>query len=222
MVERLNLEVQPTPRFRVAIGNGDSLLCQHKCVDIPIEVQGNNFYLELFVLPIQGPDIILGVQWLQELGRVTHDYATGRMEFWWKKKKVVLKGESPLKNQEISLRMLQSLVHQNQVEEIFEIHVLSLDKTEVTTIEDDEFNRVPQAVREVVAEFKDVFVVPTELPPHRLFQHRIHLQPGSNQLMSDPTVTHIFKKMRWRNWYAKCWSRDLYARVRVPFHPLFC
>nr|GEV91518.1 hypothetical protein [Tanacetum cinerariifolium] len=31
--------------------------------------------VDLYVLPMQGPDVVLGIQWLQHLGKVMHDYA---------------------------------------------------------------------------------------------------------------------------------------------------
>ncbi|KAH6766455.1 hypothetical protein C2S52_017438 [Perilla frutescens var. hirtella] len=81
LVERLQLSVDSTPGFHVYIGNGDSLACQKMCRNVKMELEKITFPIDLFVLPIQDPDIILGVQWLQDLGRVTHDYEKTRMEF---------------------------------------------------------------------------------------------------------------------------------------------
>lgn len=84
LAKQLKLDVQSTTSFRVSIGNSDTLVCQNKCVGVSIELQGTKFLVDLFILPIQGPDVILGIQWLQELGRVTNDDAESQMVFTWK------------------------------------------------------------------------------------------------------------------------------------------
>lgn len=80
LVERLCLTITPTSGFRVYIRNGNSLVCEHKCV-ATVDLQGSSFSIDFYVLHIQGPDMILGIQWLRDLGRVTHDYGNSRMEF---------------------------------------------------------------------------------------------------------------------------------------------
>ena len=92
IVEQLQLPVSGTPRFRVFIGNGDFLLCTQRYSSVPIALQGYKFTIDLFVLPIEGPDVVLGIQWLQSLGRVSHDYLASTMEFWQDGTKVVLTG----------------------------------------------------------------------------------------------------------------------------------
>ncbi|GJV31266.1 ty3-gypsy retrotransposon protein [Tanacetum coccineum] len=49
--------------------------------------------MDLYVLPRKGPDIVLGIQWLQNLGKVTHDYLNQTMEFSWSGRDYALKGE---------------------------------------------------------------------------------------------------------------------------------
>lgn len=77
------------------ISNGDSIICQHKCTTVPFTLQGTRFTLDLFVLSIKGPYIILGIQWLQELGTVTHDYRSSHMEFEWQGQHMILEGIAP-------------------------------------------------------------------------------------------------------------------------------
>ncbi|VFQ91342.1 unnamed protein product [Cuscuta campestris] len=88
---RLQIPVLLVPPFRVYVGNGDSLPCDKQCVDLQLTLQGTLFPVDVFVLPIHGQDVVLGVQWLQQLGRVTHDYATMTMEFTWHDKIISLK-----------------------------------------------------------------------------------------------------------------------------------
>nr|GEW45106.1 hypothetical protein [Tanacetum cinerariifolium] len=39
--------------------------------------------VDLYALPRKGPDIVLDIQWLQNLGKVTHDYSNQTMKFSW-------------------------------------------------------------------------------------------------------------------------------------------
>lgn len=44
-------------------------------------MQNFTFVVDLHVLAIEGPPVVIGIQWLQTLGKVTHDYANASMEF---------------------------------------------------------------------------------------------------------------------------------------------
>nr|GEW79153.1 retrovirus-related Pol polyprotein from transposon 297 family [Tanacetum cinerariifolium] len=66
--------------------------------------------VDLLVLPIKGPDIVLGIQWLQKLGKVTHDYSTQRMEFTWLDHVYALKGDDALLMKRISLHHMHALL----------------------------------------------------------------------------------------------------------------
>ncbi|VFR00859.1 unnamed protein product [Cuscuta campestris] len=69
VAERLALVLHPVPPFRVYVGNGDSLRCAYSCPRTPLLLQGTLFEVDLFLLEIHGPDVVLGVQWLQTLGK---------------------------------------------------------------------------------------------------------------------------------------------------------
>ena len=93
IVEKLRLPVTPIPPFRVYVGNGESLPCTTQCTAVPLSLQGHTFEVDLYVLPVHGPDVLLGVQWLQTLGQVSHDYANLKMEFSWDGQQISLHGD---------------------------------------------------------------------------------------------------------------------------------
>lgn len=92
VAERLGIPISTISPFRVYVGSGDSLICRYKCERLEIELQGSVFNVGLYVLPLQGPEIVLGMSWLQELGKVVHDYTQLTMEFLWKGVRVTLQG----------------------------------------------------------------------------------------------------------------------------------
>lgn len=109
-VEKLQLSILNVPPFSVSIGNGDTLVCRHQCPQVAIMIQGYTFVVDLHVLAIAGPSIILGIQWLQTLGKVTHDYANTSMDFEQAGQPISLKGSNFAGSQTISFNYLQTSV----------------------------------------------------------------------------------------------------------------
>lgn len=61
IAERLGIPLSAVSLFRVYVGSGDSLICHYKCDGLKIELQGSVFTVGLYVLPLQGPEIVLGM-----------------------------------------------------------------------------------------------------------------------------------------------------------------
>ncbi|KAL8115464.1 hypothetical protein AgCh_022091 [Apium graveolens] len=83
MAAKLQLTVMPTESFNVRVANGTTLQCHGRLDDVMVELQGTKFSLSLFSLPLIGLDMVLGVQWLQQLGSVVCDWRNLTMEFCW-------------------------------------------------------------------------------------------------------------------------------------------
>ncbi|KAG6409313.1 hypothetical protein SASPL_127350 [Salvia splendens] len=83
-------------------------------------LQGHSFEVDLFLLQVEGPDVILGVQWLQDLGDVTKNYKTLTMRFELNQVPICLQGEDTPPRR-ISYNSLFSLIGQDPESEIFEI-----------------------------------------------------------------------------------------------------
>nr|GEW89108.1 transposon Ty3-I Gag-Pol polyprotein [Tanacetum cinerariifolium] len=107
--------------------------------DVTLTLQGFTITVDLFVLPMQGAEVVLGIQWLQKLGKVTHDYAHQTMEFSVHNKKHMLKGDDVMRFKKNGFHQMQALLDTN---EIYEIDAL-LDR------------------------YQELFEEPTSLPPHR-------------------------------------------------------
>ncbi|KAJ0090873.1 hypothetical protein Patl1_13026 [Pistacia atlantica] len=69
MAEILQLPVIPTEPFVVQVANGSSLKCQGRFEHVWVILQGIPFTLTLYSLTLAGLDLVLGVQWLEQLGR---------------------------------------------------------------------------------------------------------------------------------------------------------
>ena len=78
--------------------------------------------MDLYLLPIEGPEVILGIQWLQSLGQVSHDYKALTMEFKWKDETVVLRGDTTPITKEVSFNQLQALLNHEELTDLYELY----------------------------------------------------------------------------------------------------
>nr|GEV46985.1 putative zinc finger, CCHC-type [Tanacetum cinerariifolium] len=81
-----------------------------RALRVALDIQGLKMDVDLYVLPMKGPDIVLGIQWLQKLGMVTHAYSNQTMKFSWSRRDYALKGEESLWLKQISLRQMRALL----------------------------------------------------------------------------------------------------------------
>ena len=70
---QLHIPVDSTQILEVKIANGEVLRTHGLCKDVPIMLQGHQFLIQLHVLPMGGCDLILGTQWLSNLGVIQWD-----------------------------------------------------------------------------------------------------------------------------------------------------
>ncbi|KAM0929344.1 hypothetical protein ACQ4PT_001454 [Festuca glaucescens] len=143
------------------------------------ECQGSSFHTDLRVLPLQCYDIILGMQWLEGLGLMTHHWAEKWFEFDHQGTKCKLQGIRPNTEQceTISVEELHTLQRQDSVYYMVELYTVS-DTTSQST--------VPHIVAMVLKTYEEVFAEPKGLPPHRSFDHTIPLLPGASPVNLRP------------------------------------
>ncbi|PWA58030.1 hypothetical protein CTI12_AA406450 [Artemisia annua] len=184
VVERMHLPLQATKAFKVYIGSGESLLCENMCPHVTLHMQGLDVEVDLYVIPMQGLDVVLGIQWLQKLGKVTHDYALQEMEFTLLGSRHTLKGDESLRMKRISLHKMQALLETDDVYGIYECHDYALQS------ENDQSTSTTSSgqpeIEQLLDRFDDLFQVPAGLPPQRLVDHRIHLLPNTKPVNVRP------------------------------------
>jgi hypothetical protein len=56
--------------IKVRIANGQQISSPGKCEALSVKVQGNVFQVDLYILPLAGCDVVLGIQWLRLLGPI--------------------------------------------------------------------------------------------------------------------------------------------------------
>lgn len=59
---KLNLTAMKIEPFKVRVANGEGLMCDTQYKEVPLQIQGVLIKVDLFALPLVGPDVVLGVQ----------------------------------------------------------------------------------------------------------------------------------------------------------------
>lgn len=70
LANQLQLPIKPTTTFSVQVVNSEKLTCRGKLEKVQIVIQNIHFSLTVYLLPITGLDMVLGIQWLELLGTV--------------------------------------------------------------------------------------------------------------------------------------------------------
>nr|GEW41649.1 hypothetical protein [Tanacetum cinerariifolium] len=150
--------------------------------------------VDLYVLPMQGFDAMLGIQWLQNLGKVTLDYAKQTMEFTLLDITYSLKGDESLHMKKI-LRQMQALLDQDEVYGVYDIHSLAM-AVEVEETQPKDVALENAELTQLLKRFDSLFQIPTTLPPYHLIDHRIHLLPDTKRVNVRPYRYPHYQKVK--------------------------
>ena len=189
MAKKLGCKVEPTGLTRVSVADGRKLRVDGKITDFTWKLQTTSFASDILMIPLQVIDMVLGVQWLATLGRISWEFQKFEMRFKYKNQKILLHGlqsgsvrevraqKIHKKQDQMQLAMLcvQEVSEQEEEPELCSLNVLT---SELVT---------NSAMEGVVAAFLDIFEEPTELPPFRAqHDHKIKLLEGYNPVTQRP------------------------------------
>lgn len=184
VAHRLGLELHPLPEFHVYIGSGEYLICRGLCEQVTICVQEATIKQNLYVLTMEGANIVLGIQWLETLGVVKTNYKELTMEFELLGKTIRIQGDSQVTETAISGKGLRRLVARQEVAYFCQLVCDNpLQNTSVT-----------EEIAEVLNEFNDIFSEPVGMPPSRGTDHLINLLPDTQPINIHPYRYPHFQK----------------------------
>nr|XP_048334882.1 uncharacterized protein LOC125423780 [Ziziphus jujuba var. spinosa] len=124
LVEKLGLKWEETRRFKVYMGNGQHLVYDKQCLGVQLEMQGHHFEVDLFVLPIWGLDVVLGMQWLRKLGPCLHDHNALTMEFDWKGQQVKLASDYHFTSRQVTFAQFSIMLLEGDVRGVYQLSTI--------------------------------------------------------------------------------------------------
>nr|CCI55439.1 PH01B031C15.22 [Phyllostachys edulis] len=95
LVARVGLSLTPRTGLSVAVANGDHVTSGGICRATLISIDKEDFILDFLTIPLDGFDVVLGVQWLGSLGPITWDFHHRMMRFQRQGREIVWHGANP-------------------------------------------------------------------------------------------------------------------------------
>lgn len=93
--KRLGCRLEETRPFPVAVADGSIIHSRQMCKEFIWRMQSVLFTTDFMILPMGGCDMVLGIQWLVTLGDINWNFDHLIMGFFYKGKRVTLRGLQP-------------------------------------------------------------------------------------------------------------------------------
>lgn len=208
--------VQDMPRtIKVYVANGAELQCTQEVLNCQWYTQGQTFSTNFKVLPLGSYDVILGMDWLEYHSPMLIDWPCRCMQIENCGYTILLQGVAA-KNQScalLSCTQLGSINKNAAVAYVVQLCYFEGAESEVTV----QAHELSPDIVQLLLEFEDIFLEPTELPPSRDRDHKIPLMQGAQpvnmrQYRHKPEVKQKLN--------AKCWSCSklvLFRRAQAHF-----
>ncbi|WZZ61858.1 hypothetical protein YC2023_061965 [Brassica napus] len=185
----LGCRVQQSKRSKVSVADGSKIDIEGRIEGFEWYFQQHAFQDDLMVIPLEGHDMVLGVQWLEKFGPITWDFQKLEMKFKWDNKNITLHGLKQGSVREVKAKRLENMKDNDiQLHMIFSYEVEEFEEVMLKAIEVQENEKSCDVlVEKLLEEFKEVFDEPTQLPLFRVnHNHQIQLVDGANPVNQKP------------------------------------
>ena len=180
----LKLPVEPIPNLQVLVGNGNSFVVEGLVEELEVKIQGHSFKLPVYLLPVTGEDLVLGAAWLAIVGPHISDYSKLTLKFYLNNHFITLYGEQPKLPTHAQFTHLRRMHNTHAIAELFTLHIQQPDSPQ------DRWLDLPTDMEPEMAlllhTYKEVFSIPSGLPPPRAQNHSIPLIQGSGPIKVKP------------------------------------
>ncbi|KAJ0035750.1 hypothetical protein Pint_24601 [Pistacia integerrima] len=106
---RIGLQPLAQGKLEVMVAFGKKLASSGCCTQVLLTLKGVPLNVDLYILLLDGYDIVLGTQWLQALGLVIWDFSRMIMRFSLDGKEVILRGSSMPKDEVVDNFMIEKV-----------------------------------------------------------------------------------------------------------------
>ncbi|KAL9425761.1 hypothetical protein AB3S75_032681 [Citrus x aurantiifolia] len=120
------------------------------------------------------------------------------MDFCWNGAPVTLRGDLSTTSSLITLNQLQKLVHNADISHLFALQSVHVLGEESAHTPEGSLFELPANLTEpfvtLLHTYRNLFLTPTTLPPHRAIDHKIHLLPNTTPVNVCPYCYPHFQK----------------------------
>ncbi|MCH87339.1 hypothetical protein A2U01_0008207, partial [Trifolium medium] len=148
----------------------------------------HTFNISLYVLPIQGADVVLGVQWLQTLGPFVLDFTIPSMQFYHNDSLLTITGSKPATVTPASFHQITCMMHTNSIATLHSITMLPspVNPTQIPSSDAQILHSLHPELQAILEPYLHIFTKPKSLPPSRPHDHHIHLTPTATPVNIKP------------------------------------
>lgn len=79
---RIGLVPEPRPGLTVGVANGECVPATGVCKAVPITIGAETFHVDVYIILLDGYELVLGCDWLRTLGPIMWDFDRRSMAFW--------------------------------------------------------------------------------------------------------------------------------------------
>jgi hypothetical protein len=177
------------------VGNGPHIHCAGFCPNTPINLQNTPFHIPFYLFPIEGADVVLGMQWLRTLGKIDADFSFPVISFVHQNTVVTLQGVNNNMPSPSTLHHISHLLHTHS---IASMHLLtSTPKPKLNTT----INSAPQlpktlppTIQKLLQQYPNIFKLHMAYLQLDLTTTKSLYNPTPPPSMSSLTVTPTLKR----------------------------
>jgi hypothetical protein len=171
LAKALNCFIFPAPEFQVMIENGGTINFSGKFHKINLTMGEYVMNSPMISIPMDGVDVILGVQWLQSLGTLAFNFQELFMKFSLEGKEFELRGIIGKPNKVLRSNGMTKLLKKGHQGVIVQLCSLDVQTSKPSA---------PLDLQGIIDNHSKVFEdIPRGIPPIRNHDHVIHLIPMS-------------------------------------------
>jgi Reverse transcriptase (RNA-dependent DNA polymerase)/RNase H-like domain found in reverse transcriptase/Retroviral aspartyl protease len=177
----------------VMVANGDRMVTDSTCQALLFSIQGYQFCHDLRLLPMQGYDVILGLDWLSQFGPMCIDWHNRWVEFQQQGDKIRLQVSS----ETAMLKLCEEINVDKELKSHSDLVVAHIWFCEELTRQHKVQSTVTthSEIDEVLSKFSCVFDSTVSLPPSRAIDHTIPLLPFAQPVNLRPYRYSHFQKL---------------------------
>ncbi|CAH9112121.1 unnamed protein product, partial [Cuscuta epithymum] len=171
LVDKWAIPYHPIHGYKVQIGNGECIPNMGRCDELRLKIQGIPIQQTYYLLGLGGTDIVLGMEWLTELGDMEVNFRNQIIKWQQEGRNCIIKGDTVSNNMEVSMKTMMNIVQQTG-----EGYLMVMEEN----MSNMEHQRdMEETWRKVIAEFPEVFTSVLPFPPARACDHAIRIKEGA-------------------------------------------
>jgi hypothetical protein len=175
------LQTEEFEGFTVAVADGYTMTCLDRVPDLEVKLGNYTLTDTFYVVDLSETDVVLGVQWLYSLGKISTNYQTLTMSFKdANDTKVVLRGMSTGAPRTVSAKRMERIFRHGDVSYAVECLI-------TTKKESNGRQKYQTEIRALLSQYEPVFgPIPPGRPPDRGFEHMIEMEEGATPVITAP------------------------------------